>query len=220
MMMRDAKSPRLLPALIVTGAVVLGLKGMAFVHDADAAGAEKPKEAAPPVAAEPPAAAPAPETKPDEGQCAPSFAASAGLSPSEVQILQRLGERRESLDGLAAEIETRQEVLAAAERRLEQRLSELQSVEGRIKTMLGQLDEREETQIANLVDVYQRMRAKDAAAVFDGLEDDVLVAVAQRMKQANLAEILGKMQPERARALTKMLAKRPDVAAKLKPPAT
>jgi flagellar motility protein MotE (MotC chaperone) len=44
--------------------------------------------------------------------------------------------------------------------------------------------------------------------VFDGLEDDVLVQVASRMRQANLAEIMGRMNPERARALTTMLADR------------
>jgi flagellar motility protein MotE (MotC chaperone) len=59
-----------------------------------------------------------------------------------------------------------------------------------------------------LLDVYTRMRAKDAAAVFDGLEDDVLVQVASRMREANLAEVMGRMNPDRARELTQMLADR------------
>jgi flagellar motility protein MotE (MotC chaperone) len=74
--------------------------------------------------------------------------------------------------------------------------------------LLGQLDESQETRLASLVDVYQRMRAKDAATVFDGLEDNVLVQVAGRMRQANLAEVMGRMEPERARRLTTMLAER------------
>ena len=44
--------------------------------------------------------------------------------------------------------------------------------------------------------------------MFDGLEDDVLVQVASRMRQANLAEIMGRMDPVRARELTTMLADR------------
>ena len=38
--------------------------------------------------------------------------------------------------------------------------------------------------------------------------DDVLVQVASRMRQANLAEVMGRMDPDRARALTQMLADR------------
>ena len=64
------------------------------------------------------------------------------------------------------------------------------------------------TRLRELVGVYERMRARDAAAVFDGLEDDVLVQVASRMRQANLAEVMGQMDPVRARALTQMLADR------------
>jgi len=52
------------------------------------------------------------------------------------------------------------------------------------------------------------MRAKDAATGFDGLDDEVLVQVASRRRQANLAEVMGRMSPDRARALTRMLADR------------
>jgi flagellar motility protein MotE (MotC chaperone) len=91
---------------------------------------------------------------------------------------------------------------------LNERLAELRQVETTVNELLGHLDEEQERRVNGLVDVYQRMRAKDAARVFDGLEDDVLVQVASRMRQANLAEVMGRMQPDRARALTQMLADR------------
>ncbi|MGE0046897.1 MAG: MotE family protein, partial [Hyphomonadaceae bacterium] len=62
--------------------------------------------------------------------------------------------------------------------------------------------------MAGLVDVYQRMRAKDAATVFDTLDEPTLLQVASRMRQQNLAEVMGRMQPARARRLTQMLAER------------
>ncbi len=80
--------------------------------------------------------------------------------------------------------------------------------------MLGKLDEAEEARLRELVAVYQRMRAKDAAAVFNGLEDEVLVEVASRMREQNLAEILGAMAPERARRLTTLMIE------KSRPPAS
>jgi flagellar motility protein MotE (MotC chaperone) len=54
-----------------------------------------------------------------------------------------------------------------------------------------------------MVTVYSKMKPKDAAKVFEGLEDDILLQIAGRMKQTNLSEIMGVMSPDAARRLTK-----------------
>jgi flagellar motility protein MotE (MotC chaperone) len=206
---------RLMPALIATLGVVLALKAAAAAEAANEAAPAPPAAAATETAtgaAAPPAAPAAPAAAAPAAQCpAPSFADQAGLSQSEVRVLQTLGERRKAIDARAAEIEKKADLLSAAETRVEERIAELKKLEASLQGMLGQLDEAQEQRIAGLVAVYQKMRAKDAAAVFNGLDDEVLLNVASRMKQANLADILGQMSPERARKLTKMLAesKRP-----------
>lgn len=199
---------RLLPAAMVTVGALLGLKAVTMAVDV--------AEAAAPAAAEEHAAAAdhAPEAAPatpaaNPNQCAaPTLAEMAGLSQAEVQVLQALGARREALDQRAESYDTQDELMAAAERRLDQRLTELRQLEASVNTLLGQLDEAQEQRLASLVDVYQRMRAKDAAEVFDGLDDETLIQVASRMRQANLAEVMGRMDATRARALTEMLADR------------
>jgi flagellar motility protein MotE (MotC chaperone) len=197
-------SVRLMPAVMATLAALLSLKAVAMAETVTQSHPPAPAAAAGASHA-PPATAAAPAAQ----QCAPaSVAELAGLSQSEVQVLQALGERRALLDQRAAQAETQDELMLAAERRLNERLSELRQLETTVNALLGHLDEAQETRLASLVDVYQRMRAKDAAAVFDGLEDDVLVQVSGRMRQSNLAEIMGRMEPERARRLTTMLAAR------------
>jgi len=200
--MKTSASVRLMPAAMVTVAAVLGLKAVAFAQGAAEVAAEE--HAAPAEHAEG-------ETQTAETQnaCpAPTFAETAGLSQSEVQVLQALGARREALQAREGEIDTEAALLNAAEQRLTERLAELRELESTVSELLGQLDESQEQRLAGLVDVYQRMRAKDAATVFDGLEDETLLQVASRMRQQNLAEIMGKMNPVRARALTQMLADR------------
>jgi flagellar motility protein MotE (MotC chaperone) len=139
---------------------------------------------------------------------APTLADMAGLSQAEVQVLQALGTRRAELDARGVAMETQDGLMLAAEQRLSERLAELRTLETHVNDLLGQLDQAQEQRLRELVGVYERMRARDAAAVFDGLEDDVLVQVASRMRQANLAEVMGRMDPNRARALTQMLADR------------
>lgn len=198
-------SVRLMPAVMITAAAVLGLKAVAM--------AESVAETAAAGQAEPPTVAPVQPQNAEAGaaaaQCqAPTLAEMAGLSQTEVQVLQALGARREALDSRAEQIETQDALMLAAEQRMSERLAELRQLETNVNELLGRLDEAQEQRLASLVDVYQRMRAKDAAAVFDGLDDDVLVQVASRMRQANLAEVMGRMDPARARTLTQMLAAR------------
>lgn len=204
--LKQVSSVRLMPAAMVTVAAVLGLKAIAMAESvaetAQAAGAEHAEANAAPADEHAVAA-------PGENQCAPaSLAEMAGLSAAEVQVLQALGERRQTLEARGEQLETQDALMLAAEQRLNERLAELRQLETTVNELLGQLDESQEARIASLVDVYQRMRAKDAAAVFDGLDDEVLVQVASRMRQANLAEVMGRMQPDRARRLTQMLADR------------
>ena len=200
---RGASKVRLIPAAMVTVAAVLGLKAVAMAEDvvdavphADAPAVEGAEHADA-------AAAPA------QTQCAPAtLAEMAGLSHEEVQVLQALSARREALDARGEAMGTQDALMLAAEQRLNERVAELRQLETTVNDLLGQLDEAQEQRLASLVDVYQRMRAKDAATVFDGLDDAVLVQVASRMRQANLAEIMGRMDPVRARQLTTMLADR------------
>jgi flagellar motility protein MotE (MotC chaperone) len=199
-------SVRLMPAVMITVAAVLGLKAVAMAEGvAETVGAGHGAETAANSAAHAeegatPAATP---------QCeAPSLAEMAGLSAAEVQVLQALSARRQALDSRGEQIETQDALMLAAEQRMSERLAELRALETHVNDLLGQLDEAQEQRLASLVDVYQRMRAKDAATVFDGLDNDVLVQVASRMRQANLAEVMGRMEPARARTLTQMLADR------------
>jgi len=197
---------RLMPAVMATVAAVLGLKAVAMaevVAETAPASDHANNDATTEHASAEGAAS---ETA---NQCAaPTFAEMAGLSQAEVQVLQALGTRREALDLRAEQMGTQTDLMAAAEQRLTERVAELRQLETTVNDLLGRLDEAQEQRLAGLVDVYQRMRAKDAATVFDGLEDDVLVQVASRMRQANLAEVMGRMEPARARRLTEMLADR------------
>lgn len=198
---------RLMPAAMATVAVVLGLKAVSMVEAVAETAASNEHTASEPASSA--QAQHAEAAAPAANQCAPATLADmAGLSAAEVQVLQALSERREALNARAEQFSTQDELMLAAEQRLNERLAELRALETHVNDLLGQLDEAQETRLASLVDVYQRMRSKDAAEVFNGLDDDVLVQVASRMRQANLAEVMGRMEPARARQLTQMLADR------------
>ncbi|HEX4889092.1 MAG TPA: hypothetical protein VFW37_01810, partial [Alphaproteobacteria bacterium] len=61
--------------------------------------------------------------------------------------------------------------------------------------------------LTKLVKVYEDMKPKSAAAIFDQLDMDVLLAVAKRMDEAKMAQVLSKMTPDAAKRLTLEMAK-------------
>ena len=164
-------------------------------------------EEATPVSAEgaPPAevAAPTPE------QCLTTLNSAAeemGLSSQEILVLRSLQKRREELDGRETGIETREQAAAAAESRLQEQIAELKKVETEIQTLLTSMDAKRDERMIALVKTYEAMKPKDAAKIFDGMEDPLLLDIAKTMKPATLAAVMSTMQPKRAEALTKMIA--------------
>mgnify|MGYP003425818010 FL=1 len=68
------------------------------------------------------------------------------------------------------------------------------------------MDAKRDERMTALVKTYEAMKPKDAAKIFDGMEDMLLLDIAKTMKPATLAAIMSTMQPKRAEALTKMIA--------------
>ena len=129
-------------------------------------------------------------------------------------ILERLQERRQQLDTRARELDIREGLLAAAEKRVEARLTELKQVEAHIAAASEKKDEAETIRLKSLVAMYENMKPRDAAKIFDRLELGVLIEVASQIKPRTMADILAQMSPDVAEHLTVELASRAHAADK------
>jgi len=119
-------------------------------------------------------------------------------SPAERALLERLGERREEIQQKGHELELRERLLENAERRIEARLNELKGAEDKASEAQGKRGDTEAAAIRNLVTMYEAMKPKEAARVFDRLPIDVLVPVVMQMNPRKMAEVLAVMSPEAA----------------------
>jgi flagellar motility protein MotE (MotC chaperone) len=162
---------------------------------------EKPKEEAPKPAT------PAPElAKPDGAVVYPD--PNPQVSPSERAILERLQSRRQELEARAREIDIRESLLKSAEKRIESRVEELKAVEARISTATEQKTEADAAKFKGIITMYEGMKPKDAAKVFDRLEMPVLFEIASHIAPRKMSDILGLMSTEAAERLTVELARR------------
>jgi flagellar motility protein MotE (MotC chaperone) len=130
------------------------------------------------------------------------------MSAGERAVLESLQQRRQELETRSRENEVRDSLLKAAEKRIEQRMQELKDMEQRLQGAEKKKDDDEASKFKSLVTMYENMKAKDAAKIFDRLDLRVLIEIANAMNPRRMSDILGQMSPEAAERLTIEIANR------------
>ena len=216
---------RLLPLLIIAAGVMLSLrvndirKGFlegASLRVAGELQAQQPDKpaAAPQTAQTPPAPAAASSPAPASQAKAPPPPPPGGtsdpgaLSQTEMDVLQKLTERRNAIDAREKDVERRESMLKAAEDQIERKISEMRTLQNTIEGLLRQYNDQEDNKMRSLVKIYENMKPKEAAKIFEQLDMPIMLEVVERMKEQKVAPILAEMDPSKARAVTSELAQR------------
>ncbi len=222
--------PRLIPIALAAMTLVFFVRATNLWHDAGkwfvgAAEAQTAPAAKPPAIAPAPSAAGAP-APPAAGE--PTRSASGDpaalpdlsqMSKGEMEVLQGLSERRKQLDARSRDIDLRENLLSVAEKRVDERIAELKRIEANVSAIVKRQEDAQERDVRSLVKVYENMKPKDAARIFEELEMAILLEVVERMREAKLAPVLALMDPSRAQKITVQLAERRNMPAAGRAPA-
>lgn len=128
------------------------------------------------------------------------------FSSSEIEVLQSLSKRRDDLEKREQRLETREALLSAAEQEVDRKVMELNTLKGEIEVLLGKQQTMEDERIISLVKIYENMKPKEAADIFNTLDMTVLLPVISRMSERKSSPILAAMTPEKARIVTIRMA--------------
>ncbi|MEM8796423.1 MAG: hypothetical protein AAGE61_12720 [Pseudomonadota bacterium] len=124
---------------------------------------------------------------------------------SRAKIAERLGERREALEKRERDLELREQLLEAAESRLKRQIERLKELEA--KEAKAQEDGANQT-AKDLVTIYENMKPKDAAKIFNALSLDILHTIATSMNPRKMSAVLAEMEVKKAERLTVEIALR------------
>jgi flagellar motility protein MotE (MotC chaperone) len=164
------------------------------VHGAPAEKKEEPKPEAP-------------DTKP-EGVVLHPEENNQPVSPSERAILERLQARRQEIEARQREIDIRESLLKEAEKRIQTKVDQMKAFEAKAQNEKDQKADADNARFKSIVTMYEGMKPKDAAKVFDRLEMPVLIEIASQIAPRKMSDIMGLMQAEAAERLTVELARR------------
>lgn len=170
--------------LILTGSIALRLgngDGLAFVTNAMAVGTTITEETAPPMI--------------DDEE-------TVGI------LLARLRAREQDLTRREEELDLRDKTLEKLSQEIDARLQELATAEETLRQTMALADSAAENDLENLTRVYENMKPKDAAVLFEAMEPSFAAGFLGRMQTASAAQILSGLSPEKAYAISLTLSGR------------
>lgn len=141
------------------------------------------------------------------------------FSPAEIQVLQSLARRREEIEKREQKLDAQEALLKAAEQEVDRKIAELNKLRSELEALLGKQQTMEDERILSLVKIYENMKPKEAAAIFNTLDMDVLLAVIGKMSERRSSPIIANMQTDRARLVTIRLAEQRKLPEETKTPA-
>ena len=129
------------------------------------------------------------------------------VTMAERALLLELRQRRQDLETREASLAERESVIVAARDKLTARVDELRDLQRKLEALDSERRKQEDSSWQGLVKLYETMKPREAAVIFNDLSMPVLVQVMDRMKDAKAAAVLAAMDPDKARTLTQALAK-------------
>ena len=123
-------------------------------------------------------------------------------------ILASFAAREARIAEREAQIDTRAQALALAERRVEEQLARLKAAEEELRATIALSESAAETDLAQLTSVYENMGAEEAAALFGQMTPDFAAGFLGRMRPDLAAAILAGLDPINAYEISVILAGR------------
>jgi len=141
-------------------------------------------------------------SSPPTAEMAPSL---PGGQNADRTLLERLSERHQALEKQEKDLSEREGLLAAAEKQLEARMAELKAMDETVKADLARKDADIAT-LKPLIIMYEAMKPKDAARIFEKLDLKAVLPIASGMNPKKFSEVLAQIDPTIAGKLTVGLA--------------
>lgn len=124
----------------------------------------------------------------------------------EVELLQNLSKRRDELDRWERNVQIKESMLEATEKRVADKIEQIEAMKKEVSELLMQYNAQEDAKIRSLVKIYESMKPKDAARIFDEIEMPILLLVIDKMAEKKAAPILAEMDSRKAKQITVDLA--------------
>lgn len=125
--------------------------------------------------------------------------------PANEKLLLQMSKRRLELEEWKKDLDLRASLMEATSRKLDDKIEQLEELKKTTQALLDEYKVEDDKQIASMVKIYENMKPKEAAQVFDQLQMPILIEIVEKMSERRVSPILAKMNAKRAKELTEKI---------------
>ena len=123
-------------------------------------------------------------------------------------LMAAIVSRQDQITTREAYIDGREQTLKVAEARIAEQLAALRGAEERLAATLAQADDAAENDVAQLTEVYERMKPADAAGIFETMDIQFAAGFFSRMRPDAAANIMAALPADLAYSISVVMAGR------------
>ena len=134
------------------------------------------------------------------------------MTKSGKELLEQMAARRTELDEWKKDLDLRASLIEASSHTLDDKITKLEKLQVVTQKLLDSYKVEDNKKIKSMVKVYENMKPKDAATVFNQLDMPILLEIVEQMNERRLSAILAKMDSAKAKDLTETIIKNRELA--------
>jgi len=117
----------------------------------------------------------------------------------------RIEERRRRLAREEEALAAMKQALESARNGLEEERNKLEELRKKIEADIARREKLVDERLSQIAKVYASMKSQEAAKAFEGMEDDMALAILERLSGRTVGKIFNLMPKDRVRVLTRLM---------------
>ena len=195
------------------GSLMEGLPVVAQQFDREFGNHERPwaedlKSGVPEASSAEPAPAPAPDLAALPASTPPADAVLPTASCTDPALRAAIAEQKADVTARTRHLGEAEAVLAAAETRATAQIQRLSAIKRDVEVLMQQRSNLQAEDLKRMVTIYETMKPRDAARIFNDLETDIIIDVLDRMAERRSAPIIAELEDGKAREVTRLVLQR------------
>ncbi|MBB3266861.1 flagellar motility protein MotE (MotC chaperone) [Azospirillum sp. OGB3] len=138
----------------------------------------------------------------------PADAALPAASCTDPALRAAIAEQKADVTARTRHLGEAEAVLAAAETRATAQIQKLSAIKRDVEALMQQRSNLQQEDLKRMVTIYETMKPRDAARIFNDLETDIIIDVLDRMAERRSAPIIAELEDGKAREVTRLVLQR------------
>lgn len=124
------------------------------------------------------------------------------------EVIQMLNEREEKVKQLEQKVHLKEKILKETAKQINRRINELTKAEEKLRGTIVQVQTASESDLQKLTTVYESMKPKDAAQIFQAMDANFAAGFFALMQPTTAASIMSELDSDLAYTISAVLAGR------------